>query len=333
MRNKSFEIIVLFVFFLFFSIGCKKGKKDDSVTTTQPLSTNISNTINEIGSFLSRKASPSQTFSINNSVANNLVTANQTTINIPPGTFLDTISGTYPANVVVTVREAFTFKDFICNNLITVTTAGDLLNSAGMIYLGVNFGTNNMPLFQVKKLQIKYYSPNVANNIYNTQVFNLNGSSNTWSLNTQSSSSVYYDSAIVRNIYSLINIANLGWINCDALYSCPNLFSGQNFLFKTTGNYTTSNTKVIFIISFPSCGASYGRTSLFCNGSFTNPQEFYYPNSIPANSSIKAIAISKINSQWYYEVQPTTIIQNSSMTFTNMQLTDSVQVLSVLNSL
>ncbi len=333
MKKNIFLITLLSIATSVYFIGCKKDTKTDEPTLDANPTINSPNSIGDIDNFLSRKATPAQTVTINNTISNNIVTVNESTITIPSNTFQDSVSATYPNNVVITIKEAFTYKDFICNNLITITSSGDWLNSAGMIYINASQITSTLTLKQVQPLKIKFYSPNTANNINNTQVFNLNKASNTWQLSQQSSSAVLFDSLSTRNVYSLFNVLQQGWINCDAFNTCPNLFPGQNYIFKTTNNFTTNNTKVCIMLTNGTCGYPYIKFLMWSRSVPSSLTDFYLPGNIPNNVNIKAIAISKINNQWYYEVKPVTIIQNTNMTFANLTAVDSVQLVNNLNAL
>ena len=338
MKKVIYSLLVLSFCAMLFQ--CKKDvrlldKKDDLVVNNDSILANT-NTLGSIDNFFKSNSSPKQNFTLNNgSFSTSIIeTSNNSKLYFPYHTFYDSLNNNYPTSVIITVKEAFSYKDFMTNNLETVTTTGDLLNSAGMIFYDAKTSSGGK-LAQVKPISISYTIKNNSEIINNTKVFTLNASTNSWELNTASTSTITSDTMAIYSSYAMTNVSGLGnWINCDAFVNCPNLFPGKDFEFKTIGNFTSKNTVVFALFYGMPCSAiNFTKTLIRCHGDLNQIHQFFLKYNVPSNANIKAVAFSKISDKWYYEEKPCTLIQNSGVTFSNMQEKDSLQIINLLQNL
>jgi hypothetical protein len=282
MKN-LFLITIVTIFIL---SGCKKD--EETTTNTHPTSFN---------SFLNKYATPSEIYTITAGRDTVIIGSKGTILNISQYSFYPIMTG----NVKIELKEYFSRKDILLNNLQTIS-GNQLLATAGMIYL--EFTQNSIPINNwgvQTTIPTQTIIPGM-NIFYNTQ--QPGDSSVNWTLSD--SSYVFYDTA--QSYYSsYINSGNSYlWINYD-------YFVNQTPV--TTVKATFTNTP-------SSVNPPYVYLVLDINAIahmwFDSPNQGVFKiTNIPEGLTGKIVAFTVVNGNYYFCKKPITVTTNlnASMTF------------------
>lgn len=301
-------IISLTLIVLIFTLSCKK--ENETTTTTTP-KTNQSE-------FLTKYKAPSQFFTVVAGQNTNITGANGTIITINQNSFYPIMSG----NIKIELKEFYSRKDIILNNLQTISDNG-LLATAGMIYIDVTqngAAVNNWKIHTIMPAQIT--NPNIKMFYSYTQP---SDSSIIWTLSNDSnylSWDTVFTSSALGSYSGYVNSSNrFKWINCD--YSL-------NQFPQTTVSGTITNPPQS---SFAPCVYLVLDINVIAHmWPLNSNYNIFKINNIPTGLTGKIVAFTVVNGVYYLCKQPITITANINQSLTFHTVTEQ-ELITELSSL
>lgn len=321
--------------------GCKK---EENITPASNPSTNNGN-VSNIASFLSRKQSPKQTFSVNANIQQRIVGSKGTILDISPYSF-KTLSGqVVTGNVTVELREMYSKSDMIFSKAPTMSSNG-LLVSGGELFLQAFQNGAQLQLNGTDKIKSKF--PSTGNykpmaEFYNNNTFDNNTSSTyagvsenspfTWygldstyvdSTYTDSTSWVNYDyDSTYNSPYYSFYLDGMNWINCDYFWDNAGPFTDMSI---NAGTQFDASNCVIYV----SVDGIQSVMELY-DFDLNHVFDAGYAN-IPVGLNVHIVAVANINGQFYSAIVPATTTANFTENITLVATTEA-QLTAAINAL
>jgi hypothetical protein len=296
--------------------NCKKD-----VTSTPPA--NISNTPSgeDINAFFTKNSASAQVFTVSTAGTQTITGAEGTTITIPPLAFRLSGGTQVLGNVVISLTELYTKKEFILNKMQTCT-ASDLTQSRGMLNITAIQGDETLKLDPAKTLTIDFTTSSTPAN----DLFALYGSKdpvtgyNFWVPDTAGGPNYGIPVITPQFAYRIIS-DSLSWTNCGKL-AFGNT-GKSSFSVTVHGNYNRTNTDIF--LSFPTL-----RSALY----LAEPADQLFTGTcqLPIGTNFTIVAISRINGRYFASYTNATMSLNFSLDI-NLSETNESDILSKLGTL
>jgi hypothetical protein len=297
METTKRALILAFLCLLIAS--CKKEE------TIEPGITTREYTLSE---FFEASQPPLQTFQISADSGDTIMGAtHKTIIRFYPQSFVTSSGQIVTGQITVELREILTANDMVLSK-ITTTSNGQLLVSAGQIYLRAFLGTEELHVNPASRPDVTIRTHNGISpppmNVFYGQVTTSDSIIGDWSinwviadtLNTPMQISSFPGPARPAYFYNF-PIDSFNYINCDHFYQAGSQLSDITVILPE--QYKDSNSAVQIIIpSINSVAACRSSASTQFHG------------TIPVGLDVQIVIISKIDDQYYYEIIPTTITKN-----------------------
>ncbi|MFN8283639.1 MAG: hypothetical protein U0U67_10520 [Chitinophagales bacterium] len=304
--KKATKILALLLIIGIGISSCSKDKIQKTQNARQ-------STLND---FYKLTQAPLQSFTINAAQFQTVVGAKGTTIYLPPSAFKTKTGAIVSSgNVIVKLQEMLKGADMILSNK-TTTSDGKLLKSGGQIYIKAY--KDGEELVMNKSVFTNVYIPSATNTpmdlFYGTVTPSDSISGDTtinWTPVDTSRNVVnttITDTTAGHYTYAFtFKLDSLTYINCDYFYNSPNPLT--NIFVTTPSAFVDSNTNVF--IYFPSINSvTRMHTFNFATNTFSLSNGYFVPEGL----SIKIVVIAKIEDQYYYEIKPTTVVTNLTVT-------------------
>jgi hypothetical protein len=157
-----------------------------------------------------------------------------TVIKIPQNSLVDSKGNLIKTDIVIELTEVYSQYDMILHHVQTVSD-GELLESAGMVYIRITSQGQELSLASNASYQIEFPTKHKVNDM-NIFYGNGNGKSLNWK---QAASNYTSDNSYIENIKQLdkyiFNGTKFGWINCDHFMGKANITRLQVSLSDTVG--------------------------------------------------------------------------------------------------
>jgi hypothetical protein len=313
--KKLFFYSVLFCSTLLLS-HCKKD-----VTATPPANISSNPAGEDINAFFSRNSASPQVFTVSTASTQTIVGAEGTTITIPPLAFKLSGGTQVLGNVVISLTELYTKKEYILNKMQTCT-ASDLTQSRGMLNITATQGDEILKLDPAKTFTIDFVTSSTPAN----DLFALYGGKdpvtgyNLWIPDTAGGPNYATPVITPQFAYQIIS-DSLNWINCGKL-AFGNT-GKSSFSVTVHGNYNRGNTDIF--LSFPTL-----KSVLY----LAEPADQLFTGTcqLPLGTNFTIVAISRINGRYFASYTNATMSLNFSLDI-NLSETTDTDILSKLGTL
>lgn len=307
-KNTLFLSLIVCIAFV---LGCKKKEVNSpsiNPAANAPVNTPITSGISD---FFSENGCKPQSFTVNTTYIQTFYTTKGAIIHIYPNAFVTQSGQAVTGNVKFEITEVYTKKDMILTNAPTISI-GELIESGGEVYLKATQNNQELKLSGNDKVNIELptfqTNPPAMNEFYTTSLDKnndwkpLNSAGNSVTVAPADSNNMGY--VYTPSFYSFFT-DSVNWVNCD--------FFPVNPLTNTEPKITIqSNINDTNVAIFLSLDNQKTVVNFYHLDGYAAHQWVTYRIPIGANAHI--VAISKVNSQYYYCIAPVNITNNCTFT-------------------
>ncbi|NVO30389.1 hypothetical protein [Hymenobacter lapidiphilus] len=234
---------------------------------------------------------PRQTFTYQPGQTNTFTGAQGTIVTIPAGAFLK-FGRPVTSPVQLTLREVYDRATMVLSNMPTITSSGDVLESAGEIYLradqdttlrlapgiAIRLQTPNPPNLAIIDSMLLFVAPSVPAGCFG------------WSLYRDAVSDLtpVAGGNIVTIGQTLYN-SGYGWFNCDRFYGSSSLLP---VVVQAPGTNIDQTNTAVFIIF-----RDFNGTLALCDFALPN---VFTARSVPNGARVSVVVIRTIEGKLYY---------------------------------
>tara|TARA_Y100001968_G_C19406912_1_gene744187 strand:- start:1011 stop:1955 length:945 start_codon:yes stop_codon:yes gene_type:complete len=249
-----------------------------------------------------------------NSLNPQITGENGTNIAFSSNSFLDQNGNVVSGNIDIELVDAQDNKDMLLMDCPTVTTGGDLLESAGILYFNptqegnqLTINPNNPPIVTL---------PSSSGDLmdYYTGILDSDGNLSGWELVPNNTIQTFSDiTGGDTSYFYTFSLTGVGWINADYPYGIAPF---STVTVDLPDGYNNSNSSVfIYFRDVNSCITAYDNDN---NGSFDSPC------TISESEVVQFVAVSQIEGvRKYFVTEPTSI---SSISHLEVILKDDMQI-------